>query len=183
MSSHSYLRRHRCHDYTELTRRWRRAVRGTGLDMKVLFETAGFEVWAVQPRRERPAPALYLSSGVHGDEPAAALGLLEWAENHPEDLARLPLRLLPCLNPWGLTHNTRGDHRGLDLNRRFHLRNDPRIRAWQDFTFSTRPGLALMLHEDYEARGIYCYELKAGPELVAPPLMQAAGRVIARTLR
>lgn len=179
MPTSPFLSSHRCHDYRALVRRWRQAVKGTGLTMRPLFETAGFKVYAVEPRRPRSGPALYLSAGVHGDEPAGAVGLLDWAEHHADDLARLPLRILPCLNPWGLTHNTRGDDRGIDLNRRFHLRRDPRIRAWQDFARAEPLALALALHEDYEAQGVYCYELKAGRQLVAPPLLQQAGQVIA----
>ncbi len=178
MATSSFLRSHRCHDYQALMRRWRSVVKGTGLALQPLFETAGFTVHSITPRRPRPGPALYLAAGVHGDEPAGTLGLLDWAERHPQALAELPLRLLPCLNPWGLIHNTRGDHRGLDLNRRFHLRRDPRIRAWQDFARAEPLALALTLHEDYEAQGIYCYELKAGRELVAPPPLQRAAQVI-----
>src|SRR5580704_1216969 len=59
---------------------------------------------------------VYISTGIHGDEPAgplAALKLLQ--ENHwPENME---LWLCPCLNPIGFTLNTRANVNGLDLNR------------------------------------------------------------------
>lgn len=105
------------------------------------------------------AQRIYLSAGIHGDEPAgplAALRLLEenrWPPN-------LDLWFCPCLNRSGFELNRRENLRGIDLNRDYlHLQSDE-IRAhvaWLEKqpTFD----LSLCLHEDWEAHGFYVYEL------------------------
>ena len=76
---------------------------------------------------------LYISAGIHGDEPAPPEALLRWAEARLPALARgrdaFPLLILPCLNPWGLVHNRREDEEGRDLNRLFHRKSVPVISA------------------------------------------------------
>lgn len=61
-----------------------------------------------------------LSAGIHGDEPAGVLGLLEFLER---DLAGyssdFSFYILPCLNPSGYERGTRTNTAGVDLNRVF----------------------------------------------------------------
>ena len=64
------------------------------------------------------ARRIYISTGIHGDEPAgpmAALRLLQ--EDRWPDSA--DITLLPCLNPGGFAKNTRENADGADLNRDF----------------------------------------------------------------
>lgn len=128
------------------------------------------EVFLDQPDRQlhafhRPAPGarrkIYLSSGVHGDEPAGPLALLELlAANHwPADTE---LWLCPCLNPSGLRASTRENAEGHDLNRDYRHRRTPEVRAHVALLDRLPPlDLAICLHEDWEARGFYLYELNA----------------------
>ncbi len=63
-----------------------------------------------------PLLRIYISTGIHGDEPAgplAALRLIQ--ENHWPENAEI--FLLPCLNPIGFTLNRRENANGIDLNR------------------------------------------------------------------
>ena len=111
---------------------------------------------------------VYLSSGIHGDEPAAPLAMLRLlqANTWPEDTE---LWLCPCLNPTGFPRNTRESAAGNDLNRDYkHLRT-PEIAAhvaWlntlPDFDFT------IQLHEDWEAQGFYFYELKMDGTITEP---------------
>jgi len=111
---------------------------------------------------------VYLSSGIHGDEPAAPLAMLRLlqANTWPEDTE---LWLCPCLNPTGFPRNTRESAAGNDLNRDYkHLRT-PEIAAhgaWlntlPDFDFT------IQLHEDWEAQGFYFYELKMDGTITDP---------------
>ena len=101
------------------------------------------------------APPIYLSSGVHGDEVAAAWGLLAWAEENQKQLSQGRFLIFPCLNPHGFRRNTRTDHRGLDINRRFHLARDPLTGPWHRLIRQNPPSLALCLHEDYDSQGCY----------------------------
>ncbi len=143
------------------------------------------EVFLDQPDRQlhafhRPTPgarrSIYLSSGIHGDEPAGPLAMLELLadDRWPSDVE---LWLCPCLNPSGLRASTRENAEGHDLNRDYlHLRTTE-VRAhvellqrWPEFD------LAVCLHEDWEARGFYLYELNLTPQ---PDLAEEIGRCVA----
>lgn len=124
------------------------------------FHVAGEYKWLALKRSTPHASfRAYLSTGIHGDEPAgplAALQLLrdnQWPE-HAEII------LLPCLNPIGFAKNRRENAQGLDLNRDYLHPQSMEIRAhvaWleQQQAFD----LCLCLHEDWESHGFYVYEL------------------------
>lgn len=159
-----YLAEHDAHDFEALRARWAALIEPCSLLEHTLSDEAGYPVLAYRTRgfAERPAggdEAVYLCAGVHGDEPAGVWGLLEWAETHHGWLRERACLILPCFNPWGLVQNRRGDAGGNDLNRLFHRPDLPLIAAWRKLVGGARFGLALHLHEDYDARGLYLYEL------------------------
>jgi len=119
----------------------------------------GYEPIAVHGSGGSEQEGLYLSAGVHGDEPAAVWALLEWAEANEKLLNRERVLILPCVNPWGFENNVRLDFRGRDLNRMFQNKTLPFFRAWRKLIGNQQFRLALNLHEDYDAQGIYVYEL------------------------
>ncbi|MFV1993971.1 MAG: M14 family metallocarboxypeptidase [Verrucomicrobiales bacterium] len=149
--------------------------------METIAECGGYPVLALrseqEPTRER---GLYLSAGIHGDEPAAVAGLCLWAEEHLAALADYPVVIFPCLNPWGLVYNLRADHRGRDLNRLFGRRSLSPVREWNSWLGKREFRLALSLHEDYDARGIYLYELARGKEDFGERLVAGCEHWIAR---
>jgi murein peptide amidase A len=157
MTPADYLRAHRCHDVPFLLKRWHAVARAARLTVRAIHVSGLHPVLFVHSNTA--GPRLYFSAGVHGDEPAPVSGLLEWAEENVPLLRRLPVAMMPLFNPSGLSLNTRADQRGIDLNRRFHDASHPHIAAWWraigDMTFTT----GFCLHEDYDGRGIYCYEL------------------------
>lgn len=152
----------RVHDYRHLVARWRRVARAAGLKMQAFAQADGYPVYCLHTR-DRSDGGLYVSAGVHGDEPGATEGLLHWAETRLPTLARqkrpLPLLILPCLNPWGLVNNRRSNEAGEDLNRIFDRDDVSPIGEWKKLVASRRFDLALALHEDYDARGNYLYEI------------------------
>jgi hypothetical protein len=106
-----------------------------------------------------PGPRFYLSAGIHGDEPAGPLALLQLLreDRWPPGSA---LWLCPCLNPSGFARNRRENGTGLDLNRDYRNPQSSEVQihtAWLE----RQPAfdLALCLHEDWEAHGFYLYEL------------------------
>ena len=111
---------------------------------------------------------IYLSSGIHGDEPAAPLAMCRLITENvwPEDTA---LWISPCLNPTGFPANTRENAAGDDLNRDYKHLNTPEIRAHTQW-LQTLPDMdfTIQLHEDWEAKGFYFYELKMGIEPTEP---------------
>lgn len=154
---------YRCHDYAFLVERWRKVARAAGLRMRPLATAGGYPLYSLTSRQS-PEGGIYLSAGIHGDEPAGTEALLRWAETHIEALSTLPCVIIPCLNPWGLVNNTRHDSHFRDLNRSFHLDELPEIAALKTLLAPYRFSLAITLHEDYDAQGLYLYEVaRAAP--------------------
>lgn len=169
----SLLPHHRAHDYRALIIGWRAVAQKARLKMQVLTEVSGHKVWYLESTGSRvQQEAIYLSSGVHGDEPGAAWGLLKWAQAHIELLRKESILICPCLNPHGLIANTRVDHRGEDINRRFHLEEDEVCGPWRRMTQGRHLKIALCLHEDYDAQGCYVYELSRYAEPISYQILQ-----------
>lgn len=155
---------HRAHDYRHLVERWRAVARKAGVPLRRLAHADGYDLFSLRTPALAEAGGIYVSAGIHGDEPAATEGLITWAEAQGRWLAKLPLLLLPCLNPWGLVKNTRANAQGLDLNRLFQEGNQPMVQAVRRLVAGRQFSVGLMLHEDYDGQGIYLYEvLRARP--------------------
>ncbi|KXU37513.1 hypothetical protein AXK12_01645 [Cephaloticoccus capnophilus] len=125
---------------------------------------------------KQPAiPKIYLSAGVHGDEPAGPLALLELlAEGFFDDRAHW--FICPVLNPLGFVKGTRENADGIDLNRDYLACHSAEVRAHIAWLQSQPPfDLTFCLHEDWESTGFYLYEHnpKGRPSL-APALLDAA---------
>ncbi len=168
----------RAHDYQHLIARWRALARSLGLRLRLLARADDFPLYYLQTPALAATGGIYVSAGIHGDEPASTEALLVWAQRHAARLAGLPLLLFPCLNPWGLRNNVRLDLAGNDLNRGFHRDDLPQIAALKRVAAPFRFELAVMLHEDYDGQGIYIYEVQRHPPYWGEKLLAAAGRVI-----
>ncbi len=166
----------RVHDYGHLVRRWRRIARGAGLRLEEFARQDEFPVFCVRTKGDPMEGGLYVSAGIHGDEPAGPEALAQWAEahlaTHARDLSAPSLFLLPCLNPWGLVNNRRSDHKGRDLNRVFDRRLSP-LAELRRLLDGCRFDLALHLHEDYDAQGAYLYEVHTGAARWGAGLLRA----------
>jgi len=153
--------RHSSHDYPLLLTRWEEVCRAAGLDCTTICTVGGYPVLKVENALAATGETggLYASAGVHGDECAPVWALLEWVASAPEILRQRPVTLFPCLNPVGFIENTRRDGTGVDLNRSFTDVTQPVIAAWQTAVSGRCFDVAATLHEDYDATGIYLYEL------------------------
>jgi protein MpaA len=170
----------RAHDYRHLIARWRRVARDAGLKLAPFARAGDYPVFSLQTHRDTSG-GLYLSAGIHGDEPAATEGLIHWAEKHLAAHVRsksLPLMILPCLNPWGLVNNHRSDSESRDLNRLFDRSDFAPVRELKELLVGRTFQLGLNLHEDYDGRGIYLYEINPRPPDFGPGLLQAASAVL-----
>ena len=130
----------------------------------------------------RPHPQspvrIYLSTGIHGDEPAgplAALRLLQenrWPPNSE-------LWFCPCLNPVGFVFNRRENPAGKDLNRDYRHPATAEVRAhiaWLER--QPRFDVYLCLHEDWESHGFYLYEQNPdGQSSLAETMIEAVREV------
>lgn len=137
-----------------------------GFASKELARTEGFPIVALhRPAGEAHSSSghLYLSSGVHGDEPAGPMALLRLIkENH---LPRhLDITVLPLINPTGFALKTRENSAGNDLNRDFRYPQNPETNAVKKY-IDTLPDidLSIALHEDWESSGFYMYAVSPQP--------------------
>ena len=169
---------HRAHDYQHLVERWRRVAGRAGLKLHRLAKCDGFDVFHLATPALGTSPGLYISAGIHGDEPAAPEALIRWAEKNVARLASWPLLIFPCLNPWGLRNNMRADAKGRDLNRLFHEDSHPVVAAVRRVTKKHHFAVALAMHEDYDAQGIYLYEVQRGGRRIGEELLAAARRIL-----
>jgi len=174
---------HRAHDYRHLVARWRRVAREAGVRLRPLGTDDGFDLFYIETRKLAGNEGLYFSAGIHGDEPAAPEALLRWAEKNAARLAQWPLLIFPCLNPWGLRNNVRTDSQGRDLNRLFHLDTHPVVAAVRRVTRPHRFQIALAMHEDYDAQGIYLYEVQRGRRGFGDTLLRGAEKILPRDPR
>jgi len=139
------------------------AARSHGWCSELFHETGGFKLIALRRsplsiRNPQSAIRIYISAGIHGDEPAGPLAVLRLLQKNrwPENAE---IFLLPCLNPAGFTLNRRENAGGIDLNRDYRNPQSDEVRAhiaWLER--QPRFDLYLCLHEDWESRGFYLYE-------------------------
>ena len=169
-----YLARHRAHDYPHLVERWRTVAARTGLAMRRFATGPEYNLYHLRSRAFPRQGGIYISAGIHGDEPGATEALITWAEKNTRLLKSRPFFLVPCINPWGLVNNCRMDSAGRDLNRSFRDDTVQEIVALRKAIGARRFALALTLHEDYDALGLYLYELQGATPYWGEKLLAAA---------
>jgi murein peptide amidase A len=133
-----------------------------GWTSEIFQESGEFKWFALhrkpEVRSQESESRIYISTGIHGDEPAGPLAALKLLQenNWPDDVEII---LLPCLNPIGFTLNSRGNSGGIDLNRDY--RNSKAKETLGHIAWLERQpnfDLYLCLHEDWESHGFYLYE-------------------------
>ncbi|MDD5650638.1 MAG: DUF2817 domain-containing protein [Candidatus Nanoarchaeia archaeon] len=101
--------------------------------------------------------------GIHGDEPAGPLGLMEFLRqrNSKEILDRLSVSFLPVMNVYGYIHNTRDNEGNKDINRNYDNGSPSKeaqaIKNNKDFIFNLASKGFLTLHEDITKDKFYLY--------------------------
>ena len=150
-------------------------IRGVLRDIEIAAQQHGWTAEAFGQQGEFNLPALhrpplsirnpqyairiYLSAGIHGDEPAGPLAALRLLQEN-QWLANAELWFCPCLNPMGFVLNRRENDKGKDLNRDYRHLETTEVRAHIAW-LQRQPqfDLCLCLHEDWESHGFYVYEL------------------------
>lgn len=115
----------------------------------------------IAPPHEARVGSIYLSTGIHGGEPAGVTAV-KWLlslPRLPRWMAPFHWTILPCLNPAGCEADTRQNPAGLDLNRQFRRDDVPEIAAVKRAVRGRRFDLCIHLHEDSDGTGFYLYEL------------------------
>lgn len=146
--------------YRELEARWK-ALRSAGVRVREVACVGAARTLLCAEYGESDLPAVHLSAGVHGDEPAGALALLAFAENREFD-SRFSYRMWPCANPTGFDAATRESVDGLDINRTFGRGGgSPEAKAIVTANRDRKFIAAIDLHEDDGAQTFYAYEYGA----------------------
>ena len=141
---------------------FRAAACGAGFAENLLenFDAGPMLTW----ERQGDGPRIYLSAGMHGDEPAGPLALLELMRAGFFSTT-FDWSLCPALNLSGLMACTRENAAGVDLNRDYWLRSTREVAvhaAWLEK--NPVPDLFISLHEDWESTGFYFYEINLGDD-------------------
>ncbi|MFM2220904.1 MAG: hypothetical protein RLZZ553_652 [Verrucomicrobiota bacterium] len=144
------------------------------VDMDKLFADRGFEREEIAMTGAGPIrawsrfsgeddPTVYLSAGMHGDEPAGPLAVIQfWQDLDVSDVNWL---VCPLLNPTGFLAATRDNAQQIDLNRDYLQRHSLEVRAHAQWLEQQKvPDLFLSLHEDWETDGFYFYEISLGED-------------------
>ena len=157
-----------------LVARLESAGRSAGFSADRFGEISGCPMLALTKRTPGPRPRIYLSAGIHGDEPAPPLALLEMLEANVLD-ARANWFLCPLLNPAGILARTRENADRVDLNRDYKHLLSSEIRAHISW-LQRQPNfdVAVCLHEDWESAGFYLYELNPLSRIALAESMIAA---------
>ena len=145
-------------DVHELIKDLDSTLRRAGAEARLLTEVGDYPVWGYSLKRKEAERTVYLSAGMHGDEPAGPLALLELVQ---DGLLELPVHwvICPVLNPTGLAANTRENAQGVDLNRDYLKCCSAEVAAHVEWLDAFEIDLALSLHEDWESTGFYFYEI------------------------
>lgn len=149
-----------------------------GFRREVFGTVAGHALVALTKRTAGVRPRIYVSAGIHGDEPAGPLALAALLDRGAFD-ARATWFVCPLLNPVGFARRTRENAEGLDLNRDYKSLKSAEIQAHARW-LKRQPNfdLTLCLHEDWEATGYYLYELNpTARTTLARPMIDAVSRV------
>jgi protein MpaA len=136
------------------------------------------------PEGSRATPRLYLSAGIHGDEIAGPVALLELIRQ-TDFFAGLDVTMFPILNPNGLARGVRTNWDEIDLNRDYRNSRSLEIKSHIETLLTLgRFDASMLLHEDYEGIGAYLYELNDSldPKLGAK-IIAAMGRHVPIDLR
>jgi predicted deacylase len=158
------------------------AAQPHGWTSEIFHENGEFKWHALQRqpevRSQKSEVRIYISTGIHGDEPAGPLAALRLIQenNWPENAK---IFLLPCLNPAGFTLNKRENADGIDLNRDYRNPQAAETRAhiaWLER--QPRFDLYLCLHEDWESHGFYLYEQNPDDKIsLAEKMIEAVQKV------
>ncbi len=135
-----------------------------GLSAEVIWESGvdAIRIWT-RPSTSAFAPRIFLSAGIHGDEPCGPDALFRFLELH-ELSPSCEWVIAPVLNPSGLRRGIRENGEGIDLNRDFFRQESGEVRALINWWKRQNRGcdLHFSLHEDWETAGLYLYEINTG---------------------
>ena len=164
-------------DIDNVLRRALSAAQAHGWSVAKFPNAGDLPLYGFQRLAEDPQLTVYISTGIHGDEPAGPLAMLRLIDANAWP-SGVSLFACPCLNPTGFPGNTRENQAGIDLNRDYRYIKTSEVQAHTEWIGSLHTfDFGICLHEDWEARGFYLYELNPDNlPAVSEDVIDAVGR-------
>ena len=165
-------------NYAEIKDRVERLCAAAGLELLSFpIKEIGLELLKIRfPAGDEPTRPVFLGAGVHGDEPAAVVAVLQFLEERRwEPYPRLQFTVYPCINPTGYDLGTRENADGDDVNRSFRGDGTPESRTMRQALDGDRFDFWIDAHEDYAEDGYYMFA--PGDEGWAAEVVTAVGEV------
>jgi hypothetical protein len=137
---------------------------------------------------QSPEPIkLGIFGAIHGDEPAAALGIIQFLAEmatQPEWASGYHVHAYPVCNPTGFEDNTRCSRRGRDLNREFWKNSvEPEVQILEKELMTRHFDGLIQLHADDTSEGLYgVVRGHTLTENLLRPALVEAGRVLPRNV-
>ena len=161
--------------------RFHTCAQARGLRREVYGKISSHELYVWSGGAENAIARVYISVGMHGDEPAPCFALCQFLEREALDF-NCHWTLFPALNPSGLLLGTRENADGMDLNRDYLHLETAEVRYHSDWIAKNGPfDLYLSLHEDWESSGFYMYEINTSPhcpKVITESILQAVRSVM-----
>lgn len=131
------------------------------LTLHSLWKTNYGSIYYIHLKSKSSHPIkIFLSSGVHGDEPAGVEAVMRFLESDNSNLLnKFEFFILPCLNPYGYSRNVRWNSEGLDINRTFENNLSMEAVLVKTLLADKQFDLSVDFHEDWEYRGFYLFEI------------------------
>ena len=143
-----------CEDFSKV-------AESSGLLFETIFETPAGPLLKLANGSSCHKPAVLISAGIHGDEPAPVIALFNLLNDGFFSSENFDWQIYPILNPTGLRKGTRENAEGIDLNLDFLDTQSPEILAYKTSLEAVKDSIvmSLNLHEEWEAKGFYLYAL------------------------
>ena len=150
-----------------------------GFTTDVIASQDDLEVIGMWKEIDSSLPYVYISAGIHGNEPAPPIAVLKLLKNDffSDDYNWV---ICPAMNPYGLSKATRRNKEGFDLNRQYRNTTEPEIDNHINWLEKfTQFNLTISMHEDHEADGFYLYERHSRDEVPeAKVILKEVSKVI-----
>ena len=130
---------------------------------------------------------LGIFGAIHGDEPAGALGLVQFLLElaaQPEWASGYHIHAYPVCNPTGFEDNTRFSRRGRDLNREFWKTSpEPEVQILEAELATQHFAGLIQLHADDTSDGLYGFVRgHTLTENLLRPALAEAGKILPRNI-
>jgi len=119
---------------------------------------------------------VFLSGGIHGNEPAGAeteARFIESLAGGDTRFSNVSFDIIPITNPWGWSHDVRYNQAGRDINRDFASFATQEAKMISAYLEDKHYDLMIDDHEDPTGKGFYLYQYAMPDQVVARKVIGA----------